>query len=88
MYVEDGKHQMAIPYLEQVRRLGAARAKDGVLGRSSYHRDALDMLVLCYQKVGDSDKTELNLKEMRVLYPGYGHAADPLPPAAPNSLPH
>ncbi len=88
MYVEDGKHQMAIPYLEQVRRVGAERAKNGVMERNSYHQDALAMLVLCYQKVGDSDKTELNLKEMRVLYPGYGKAEDPLPPSLPNSLSH
>ncbi len=88
MYVEDGKHQMAIPYLEQVRRLGPDRAKFGIMERASYHQDALAMLVLCYQKVGDSDKTELNLKEMRVLYPGYGKAEDPLPPSPPNSLRH
>jgi tetratricopeptide (TPR) repeat protein len=88
MYVEDSKHQMAIPYLEQVRRLGPERGKIGVVERSSYHQDALAMLILCYRKVGDSDKTELNLKEMRVLYPGYGNAGDPLPPFAPNNSRH
>ncbi len=86
MYVEDGRYQMAIPYLEQVRRLGADRAKNGVMERNSYHQDALAMLILCYQKVGDADKTELNLKEMRVLYPGYGKAEDHLPPSSPNNL--
>jgi tetratricopeptide (TPR) repeat protein len=84
MYVEDGKYQMAIPYLEQVRRLGPDRAWNAVTERSSYHREALSLLVLCYQKVGDSDKTELNLKELRVLYPGYGNPEDRLPPSPPN----
>ena len=88
MYVEDGKHQMAIPYLEQVRRLGPDRAKNGVIQRSSYHRDALCLLVLCYQKVGDPDKTELNLKEMRVFYPDCGSPGDRLQPFSQNSLSH
>jgi len=30
MYMADGKHQMAVPYLEQVRRLGPDRAWNGV----------------------------------------------------------
>jgi tetratricopeptide (TPR) repeat protein len=86
MYVEDGKHQMAVPYLEQVRRLGPGRAWNGLTERSSYHREALSLLVLCYQKVGDPDKTELNLKELRVLYPGYANPEDRLQPSRPNSL--
>jgi tetratricopeptide (TPR) repeat protein len=84
MYVEDGKHQMAIPYLEQVRQLGPDRVRNGVVERGSYHRDTLALLILCYRKVGDSDKTELNLKEMRVFYPGYGDPEDRVPPSPPN----
>lgn len=84
MYMEDDKHQMAVPYLEQVRRLGPDLAWNGVTERSSYHRDALSLLVLCYRKVGDQDKTDLILKELRVLYPGYGNPEDRLQSTLPN----
>ena len=64
----DGTH-LAIPHFEQVRRLGPDSVNDGPSGRNSYHQAALQMLVLCYEKVGDPIKTELTLKEMRVFYP-------------------
>ncbi len=86
MYVDDGRHQMAIPYLEQVRRLGSDRTKDGALGQSYYLKDALYLLILCYQKVGDSVKTELTLKEMRACYPDSGNPEDHLQPSRQNSL--
>ena len=81
MYMDDGKHQLAIPYLEQVRELGPDRAKDGAVDQNSYHRAALYMLALCYEKVGDPLKTELSLKQMRVIYPDCGNPEDPLQPS-------
>jgi tetratricopeptide (TPR) repeat protein len=69
MCVEDGQHQMAIPYLEQVRRLGSGKTLHDAAQSTSYHRAALHALVGCYEKVGDSVKTELTLKEIRAFYP-------------------
>jgi len=71
MYAHDGRHQMAIPYLEQVRKLGPAQTAP--LGKQGvpYHRAALEMLILCYDKVGDATKAEFTLKELRVFYPHY-----------------
>jgi tetratricopeptide (TPR) repeat protein len=80
MYMDDGKHELAIPYLEQVRELGPDRIKDDAVGQSSYHRASLYMLVLCYEKVGDPIKTELTLKQMRVFYPDCGNPEDHLQP--------
>jgi len=88
MYVDDGRHQMAIPHLEQVRRLGPNRTQDGAMGQNSYYREALYVLVLCYQKVGDPVKTEVTLKEMRALYPDSGTPEDPLQSLRQNSLSH
>ena len=85
MYMDDGRHEVAIRYLEQVRQLGPDGTKGGVIGQSSYHRAALYMLVLCYEKVGDPIKTEVALKEMRVLYPGCGNPEDHLQPFRQNN---
>ena len=70
MYMDDGRHPLAIPHFEQVRRLGVEKAKAGQAGRESYHRASLHMLLLCYEKVGDQVKTELTLQEISVFYPG------------------
>ena len=80
MYMDDGKPQRAIPYLERVGELGPDRTEGGIIGQDSYHQAALYMLVLCYEKVGDPIKTEVALKEMRVLYPGCGNPKDHLQP--------
>jgi hypothetical protein len=60
---------LAIPHFEQVRRLGPDNAYDSPSRRNSYHQAALQMLVRCYEKVGDPIKTELTLREMRIFYP-------------------
>lgn len=75
MYVDDGRYQLAIPYFEQVRKLGPDKPEPGV-PTTSYHRTALDMLALCYEKEGDPVKMELTLKEIRIFYPGYSRAQD------------
>lgn len=85
MYMDDGKHHLAIPYLERVGELGPDRMKGGIIGQESYHQAALYMLVLCYEKVGDPLKTEVALKEMRVLYPGCGNPEDHLQPFRQNN---
>jgi tetratricopeptide (TPR) repeat protein len=72
LYVEEDRHQLAIPYLEQVRRLGPDKAT--VYGRTSTscHRASLEMLILCYEKEGDPAKLEMVLKEASIFYPDYG----------------
>ena len=85
MYVQDGHHQMAIPYYEQIRRLGPETPNDNAELRFPYHRAALDMLVLCYTKVGDDTKAEFTLKEIKVFYPTFVRTGEPL---ARNEPPH
>ena len=74
MYVQDGRHQLAIPHFEQVRRLGSDRLTGSSAPEASYRRISLGMLVLCYEKVGDPVKTEMTLKEIRLFYPDYENA--------------
>jgi tetratricopeptide (TPR) repeat protein len=85
MYVQDGHHQLAIPYYEQIRRLGPETPKDDAAPGFPYHRAALDMLVLCYTKVGDETKAEFTLKEIKVFYPTFVRTGEPL---ARNEPPH
>jgi len=85
MYVQDGHHQMAIPYFEQIRRLGPETPKDDAAPGFPYHRAALDMLVLCYTRVGDETKAEFTLKEIKVFYPTFVRTGEPL---AQNEPPH
>ncbi len=73
MYVDDGQYEAAIPYFEQARKVGAHK-KGSPAGARSYHRDALDMLALCYEKVGDAAKLEFTLEETRIFYPGHNNA--------------
>ncbi len=71
MYVEDDRCQLAIPYLEQIRRLGPDQATGYGHARGSYHRASLELLIQCYEKVGDPAKLEMVLKEARIFYPDY-----------------
>ncbi len=82
MYADDGRHQSAIPYFEQVRSLGSDTLIRSRPGPTSYHRAALHMLEQCYKKIGDQVKTEMILREIRVYYPdstGSQEASKPLP---------
>jgi tetratricopeptide (TPR) repeat protein len=74
MYAQDGRHQLAIPCFEQVRKLGPDRPEQVQSDGSSYHKASLDMLALCYEKVGDITKAEFTLEEIRVFYPTYAKA--------------
>lgn len=69
MYVEDGRHAVAIPYFEQVRKLGPDRAAAYETAGNSYHRASLEMLILCYEKENDTAKMEVAIKEARIFYP-------------------
>ena len=66
MHVEEGRHKQAIPLLDRVRQL---KSNEKAPGGSSYHKASLDMLLRCYEKVGDQAKVEFTREEMRVFYP-------------------
>jgi len=76
MYVEDDRHQLAIPHFEQVRKLGREKAAAYGPTQNSYHRRSLEMLVLCYEKENDTAMMEVALKEARIFYPHSAIAQD------------
>jgi tetratricopeptide (TPR) repeat protein len=77
MYVEDGQPQQAVPYFDQVREVESGRAHQPRQGGFAYHRAALDMLVLCYERVGDPTKAECTREELRVFYPHHTQVGEP-----------
>jgi tetratricopeptide (TPR) repeat protein len=72
LHIEDGRYKLAIPYLEQVRRLGPDRPVGVRVAGPTYHQTALEMLVLCHEKEGDPRQLELVLREIRIFYPSHG----------------
>jgi len=74
LYVQDGQHQQAIPYFERVRSLGPGKARQNRPNAFAHHKAALDMLALCYEKAGHTQKAEFTLEEIRVFYPTYSGA--------------
>jgi len=71
MYTHDGLHQQAISCFEQVRKLGPDKPEALQKGGFPYHKAALDMLAMCYEKTGNVAKAEFTLEEIRVFYPDY-----------------
>jgi tetratricopeptide (TPR) repeat protein len=71
MYTHDKLYREAIPYFDQVRKLGQDKPEYLRKGGFHYHRAALDMLAMCYEKAGDIAKAEFTLEEIRVFYPNY-----------------
>lgn len=69
LYIEDGRQPLAIPHLEQIRKLGPDRPVTGNRSRFSYHRASLELLIFCYEKEKDPTKLELVLKEAKIFYP-------------------
>jgi len=69
LYMEDDRHQQAIPHLDQVRRLRSNKTTQRLAQAFPYHKATLDMLLICYEKVGDPDKAQFTREEMRVFYP-------------------
>jgi hypothetical protein len=55
--------------LEQMRALGPDKGERLQRDGFSYHKSALTMLILCYEKAGDSARAQFTREEMRVFYP-------------------
>jgi len=71
MYAQDHLYKEAIPYFDQVRKLGPDKPGTIQRGGFPYHKTSLDMLAMCYEKAGNIAKAEFTLEEIRVFYPDY-----------------
>jgi tetratricopeptide (TPR) repeat protein len=69
LYAQDKCYEQAIPYFEQVRSLGPDNGDRLQQDGFSHHKSALTMLIMCYEKVGDTTKAQFTREEMRVFYP-------------------
>jgi hypothetical protein len=67
-----------------VRALGPDKGDRLQQDGFSFHKSTLQMLIACYEKVGDSDKARFTREEMRVFYPD--STVPDQPPTEPHEL--
>jgi tetratricopeptide (TPR) repeat protein len=69
IYVLSKEHQKAIPYLEKNRQLGPEDPNEDLYLELPYHRSSLDMLALCYERLGNLGAARTVREERKSLYP-------------------
>ena len=63
------RYREAVLCFESIRLLGPENKKDLEVNVLAYHRSALQMLVKCYDVLGEDQKKEDVLKDFRRYYP-------------------
>ncbi|OHB65444.1 MAG: hypothetical protein A2Y77_09760 [Planctomycetes bacterium RBG_13_62_9] len=74
MYAQDDRFQEAIPYFDQVRKLGPDKPSHPRQDGFRYHKASMEMLALCYEQTDNAAKAEFTHEEIKVFYPDYGAA--------------
>ena len=83
IFATSGDFSRAIPYFELIRVLGPESPDALARDRFSYYRASLEMLSLCYEKTGKTDKIDDIVKDLARTYPGNTHCNNtPLSPDA------
>ncbi len=78
IFALEQNYNRAIPHFERVRLFGPEHPAELAADPFSYYRSSLEMLSLCYEKTGRSDKQQGVLEELARTYPGYKKAVDKL----------
>jgi tetratricopeptide (TPR) repeat protein len=81
MYAQDNLYRQAIPCFEEVRACRGEEVRKDGHGEVPHHRAALNMLLFCYQKIGETAKAQLTQEELRVYYPDQTQSTADTPPA-------
>jgi tetratricopeptide (TPR) repeat protein len=72
------RYSRAVPHFEYIRSLGPETREQLDLNSFSYYRSSLEMLSLCYERVGKLNKMQNILDELEKVYPGYKSKVDKL----------
>ena len=72
--------QLAVPYFERIRQAGPSPASANSPQAFPYHKAALDMLVVCYERLGCPGKAAGVLLELEAFYPGFERRTKQAPP--------
>jgi len=78
IFALEQNYNRAIPHFEQVRLFGQESAAELACDSFLYYRSSLEMLSLCYERTGRTDKMQNVLEELAVTYPDYTKAVDKL----------
>ncbi len=78
IFALEENYNRAIPHFERVRLFGPESLAAFAADPFSYYRSSLEMLSLCYERTGKSDKQQIILEELAQTYPDYKKAADKL----------
>jgi len=70
LFVLEKDYRRAIPHFELIRILGPESPAALACDSFSYYRASLEMLSLCYEKTGKSDKIQDILKDLARTFPG------------------
>jgi tetratricopeptide (TPR) repeat protein len=68
IYILDKDYDRAIPHFELIRILGPESSKALVCDPFSYYHASLEMLSLCYEKTGRTDKMNEMVKDLARTY--------------------
>ncbi len=64
-------YNRAIPHFEYIRFLGPEPSEKIKTEAFSFYRSSLEMLALCYERTGNSDKLQKVLEDLARTYPDY-----------------
>ena len=78
IFALEQNYNRAIPHFEQVRRFGPEPSSILAFDSFSCYRSSLEMLSICYEKTGKSDKLQNVLEELAMTYPDYTKAVEKL----------
>ena len=78
IFALEENYNRAIPHFERVRLFGPERPDKLAVDSFSYYRSSLEMLSLCYERTGKSDKLRDVIKELARTYPAYQKTTDKL----------
>jgi len=78
IFAVEQNYNRAIPHFERVRSFGPESHAELAADSFSCYRSSLEMLSLCYERIGRSDKQQIVLEELARTYPDYKKAADKL----------
>ena len=78
IFAVEQNYNRAIPHFERVRYFGPETYKELAIDNFSYYRASLEMLSLCYERTGRTEKQQAVLKDLARTYPKFLKTSDEL----------
>lgn len=75
---KERNYNRAIPHFEYIRFLGPEPAEKMAADSFSFYRSSLEMLTLCYERTGRTEKMQKVIEELARTYPDYRKSVNKL----------